>query len=99
MAFLLLLGFAPALVAADVTAHLERFHRLAALKDFVRAEAVARQAVSLDPGSRAARKALADVLLWQAKYAEAARRYRNLLESDAGDREARLGLANALYWS
>jgi len=78
---------------------LRRGETLAAQKRLDDAERVGRETVRRFPKSRDARLALARVVLWRGRYAEAARRFAELLRSNSGDAEARLGAAQAAYWS
>jgi len=89
------------LVAAQesLTALLARANALAARKEFAAAESVAREAVRRFPASHDARLLLANVHLWEGRYAIAREEFRTLLAKNAHDEDARFGAAQAEYWS
>ena len=99
LALIVLALCSPPVAAASLQELINRAHQHASARRFDAAEVAARQAVREHPGSREARLTLANILLWQEKYRQAAAGYRELLDTSPGHREARLGLANALYWS
>ncbi len=78
---------------------LARANALSAQKRFAEAERIARDAVRRFPHFREGRLLLADVLLWEGKYAAARAQFRQLVASNTRDVNARIGLAQSEYWS
>lgn len=92
---LLLAGTAPLAVAGEEAP----WQSAVAAKDFPAAERLLRQELASRTQDQEARFALARVLAWQGRYAEALREYDTLLAAQPANADYLLGRAQTLYWS